>query len=128
MAHIKSNILDYCSSFEHSAYYDSNGFQYGLNHREKYAEYELIAAANTINTLSCSPSLLADVDYFMANTPDWLFGYLSYELKNEIHSIVSSNCSKTSFKSYSFFQPETIFTIKGNTLAVHSTLDSNAIN
>ena len=128
MAHIKSNILDYCSSFEHSAYYDSNRFRYGLNHREKYAEYELIAAANTINTLSCSPSLLADVDYFMANTPDWLFGYLSYELKNEIHSIVSSNCSKTSFKSYSFFQPETIFTIKGNTLAVHSTLDSNAIN
>ncbi len=64
----------------------------------------------------------------MANTPDWLFGYLSYELKNEIHSIVSSNGNKTSFKSYAFFQPETIFTIKGNTLSVHSTLDSNAIN
>lgn len=124
---IKSNILDYCSRFEHSAYYDSNGFQYGLGHREKYSEFELVAAAKAINILSNSPTILTDVDRFMAQTPDWLFGYLSYELKNRIHSIESSNSNSTSFKDYSFFQPETVFTIKGETLTVYSILDSAAI-
>jgi len=124
---IKSNILDYCSRFEHSAYYDSNGFQYGLGHREKYSEFELVAAAKAMYTLSNSPTILTDVDRFMAQTPDWLFGYLSYELKNRIHSIESSNSNSTTFKDYSFFQPETVFTIKGETLTVHSLLDSATI-
>lgn len=124
---VKSNILDYCSRFEHSAYYDSNRFQYGSDHRKKYSEFELVAAAKAINILSNSPTIVTDVDRFMVQNPDWLFGYLSYELKNKIYAIESSNSNNSSFKDYSFFQPETVFTIKDETLTVHSLLEPTAI-
>lgn len=125
---LKSNILDYCARFEYSAYYDSNNFHYGVGYREKYAEFELLAAANTTLILTNTKTILNDVDRFMATTPDWLFGYLSYDLKNSFHSTESNNTNHFNYKNYSFFRPETVFTLKGNVLSIHSFLDSQTVD
>lgn len=125
---LKSNILDYCAECDFSAYYDSNNFRYGTGHREQYAEYELLAAANAKLILSNTTTILSDVDQFMSTTPDWLFGYLTYDLKNRIHPTESSNTNNSQFKDYSFFQPETVFTLKGEVLAIHSFLDADTID
>ena len=125
---VKSNILDYCSKYKFSAYYDSNNFRYGDGNREKYGEFELLAAANATLILSDSETILGDVDHFMATTPDWLFGYLTYDLKNRIHTTESSKTSHFEFKDYLFFRPETVVTIKGEMLAIHSFLDGSTID
>lgn len=49
-------------------------------------------------------------------TNDWLFGYLSYDLKNDTEALVSRNFDGLGFPDLFFFQPQKIFLLKGNQL------------
>lgn len=48
----------------------------------------------------------------------WLFGYLSYDLKNEIEQLDSGNIDNTEFPCLHFFIPEVILQIENNRLTV----------
>ncbi|PLX01272.1 MAG: hypothetical protein C0594_13505, partial [Marinilabiliales bacterium] len=47
-----------------------------------------------------------------AKHKDWLFGYLSYDLKNKIEKLSSKNQAKIEFDDIMFFQPELVFIIR----------------
>ncbi|EGV44866.2 anthranilate synthase component I family protein [Bizionia argentinensis JUB59] len=47
-------------------------------------------------------------------TNDWLFGYLTYDLKNDTEPLKSKNFDGLEFPDLCFFQPKKIFLFKGN--------------
>jgi len=59
-----------------------------------------------------------DLKQYQQTTKDWLFGYLSYDLKNDIESLKSSNFDGLNFPDLFFYQPKKIFLLKGNQLEI----------
>ena len=58
-------------------------------------------------------------------TNDWIFGYLSYELKNEIEDLVSNNKTNFNLPNLFFFQPEKIWIIKSQTAEAHYIVEND---
>jgi len=52
-------------------------------------------------------------------TQDWIFGYLSYDLKNDVEALTSNNFDGLKFPELYFFQPQKIFILKGDVLEMH---------
>lgn len=59
-----------------------------------------------------------DLKQYQQTTKDWLFGYLSYDLKNDTEPLKSSNFDGLHFPDLFFFQPKKIFLLKGNQLEI----------
>ena len=59
-----------------------------------------------------------DLKQYQQTTKDWLFGYLSYDLKNDTEPLKSSNFDGLNFPDLFFFQPKKIFLLKGNQLEI----------
>ncbi len=76
------------------------------------ATAELLVDSNNNNALE----QLQEFCYKKKNS--WLFGYLSYDLKNEIEQLSSDNIDNTGFPFLHFFIPEVILQIENNRLTV----------
>jgi para-aminobenzoate synthetase component 1 len=59
-----------------------------------------------------------DLKQYQQATKDWLFGYLSYDLKNDIEVLHSNNFDGLNFPDLFFFQPKKIFLLKGSELEI----------
>src|SRR5690606_41561405 len=46
---------------------------------------------------------------FQITTQDWIFGYLSYDLKNDVEDLHSQNIDGLHFPDLYFFQPKKVF-------------------
>jgi para-aminobenzoate synthetase component 1 len=55
-----------------------------------------------------------DLYQYQSQTKDWLFGYLSYDLKNDTEDLQSNNFDGLDFPDLFFFQPKKLFLIKEN--------------
>ncbi len=51
---------------------------------------------------------------FQTQSKDWLFGYLGYDLKNDNHSLTSSNFDGLYFPDLFFFTPKKMIFVKNN--------------
>jgi para-aminobenzoate synthetase component 1 len=60
-----------------------------------------------------------DLRTYQSNTKDWIFGYLSYDLKNDIERLTSSNPDGLHFPELYFFQPKKLIGIEGTTVTFH---------
>ena len=90
---LKQQIIYHSRAFNHSVFLNSNS---------ESTENEFIYAYGCIDQLSSSNQSLKKLDNFI-NDKDWLFGFLSYDLKNEIENLVSSNFTFHSIPHISFF-------------------------
>ena len=62
---------------------------------------------------------------FQEEAQDKIFGYLSYDVKNQIENLYSANRDELNFPSMYFFEPRYVFEIKGGQCAVNrSTLEA----
>ncbi len=107
----KKNILFSLKNEKHIAFYDNNNFQNKL----LPTKYELIAGFGKIDELNANQNnFFTDLDGFISNANDTVFGFLSYDLKNNIENLSSENPDKIKFPLAYFFRPEIIVTIKNN--------------
>ena len=90
---------------------DSNAYH------QKYSSYDVVVAVDAFTSLQtdCS-NAFQDLQQYQSQTKDWLFGYLSYDLKNDIEELHSDNFDGLAFPDLFFFQPKKLFLIKGNQL------------
>lgn len=59
-----------------------------------------------------------DLKQYQQTTKDWLFGYLTYDLKNDVEDLKSANFDGLNFADLFFFQPKKIFILKENQLEI----------
>lgn len=78
---------------------------------DKYSKYNFLAGIDRIETLQCDGDPFRALQNFYDKKSDWLFGYLSYDLKNKIEDLSSNNPDKLEFPEITFFQPRYVLSI-----------------
>ncbi len=111
--------------FKYSCFLDSNISQ--QNSPISYRNYDFISAVGTKKKCSPKSNNFQELERFFDVNKDWIFGYFSYDLKNEINGLRSNNLDYLEFPKLFFFIPKIVFLIQGNNLKVESTLSKQGI-
>lgn len=110
----KSKLLQWSQQFREVVFLDSN------NYHQKYSNFDLVLAVDAFTSVKTDfHNAFQDLHEYQSRTKDWLFGYLSYDLKNNIEKLGSNNFDGLNFPELFFFQPKKLFLLKGNILEVH---------
>ncbi len=94
------------------------------NHEYNFQKsYECIAGAGIAKHLlsddvSNHTPNLQKLDHFRKENKDWIFGHVSYDLKNEIEDLSSTKFDGIGFPLISFFVPEIVFIISRKKLQI----------
>ena len=79
--------------------------------------------------ISSTTRALQEIDQFTNENRDWIFGHLSYDLKNEIEELSSENKDQIGFEDFYFFVPEIVFIISKDSVNIGAdeTVDTKTI-
>lgn len=110
----KQNLLVWAQQFNNVVWLDSN------NYSQNYSSYDAILAVDAFTVIQTDYTNAFDkLKTYYTTTNDWIFGYLTYDLKNDTEALDSINDDGLDFSDLFFFQPKKIFLIKGNTLETY---------
>lgn len=82
------------------------------------SRYDLLVGLGSISVCNPNNTRFANLSEYQ-NLNDWSTRYFSYDLKNELEDLKSSNFDALGFPELFFFQPEIVFTVKSNVLSVY---------
>ena len=109
----KKQLLQWSQQFREIVFLDSNDYN------QKYSNYDLILAVDAFTSVETDYyNAFQDLYEYQSRTKDWLFGYLTYDLKNDIEKLSSNNFDGLSFPDLFFFQPKKLFLLKDTTLEI----------
>ena len=110
-AHLKKQLLHWAQQFREVVFLDSNNYQ------DRYGSYEAVLAVDAFTSLQTDDQkAFLELQSYQQETNDWLFGYLSYDLKNSIEPIDSQNIDGLDFPDLFFFQPKKVIILAQETL------------
>ena len=82
--------------------------------------FEWILAVGSVDEISVGTEAAFDaLQNFHDKHKDWMFGSLSYDLKNGLEDLKSTHPDGIQFPDLHFFVPQYLFVFKDNQLAVH---------
>lgn len=109
----KSQLLIWAQQFREVVFMDSNDYP------QQYSSYDCILAVDAFTSMKTdSFNAFEDLKQYQQTAKDWLFGYLSYDLKNDVEALRSNNFDGLEFPDLFFFQPKKFFLLKGNELEI----------
>ena len=85
-----------------------------------YINYDIIAGIGKSDVFISNHDSFEKLKIFYKNKRDWLFGYLSYDLKNEIEDLNSDNIDNFNADNMSFFIPEYVLLLKNDQLQIET--------
>lgn len=105
----KRALLEWSQQFHEVIWRDGNG------HKGQYSSFDGLLAVDALTSIvTDSRNAFEDLRTYQANIGDWIFGYLSYDLKNDVEQLTSSNYDGLDFPALFFFQPKKIIQINDN--------------
>lgn len=108
-----NQLLYWANQFREVVFLDSNAYH------QKYSSYDVVLAVDAFTSLQTDyNNAFQDLQQYQSQTKDWLFGYLSYDLKNDIEELHSNNFDGLTFPDLFFFQPKKLFLIQGNQVEI----------
>jgi len=114
IAVFKKQLLNWAQQFEEITWLDSNNYQ------QQYGNFDAILAVEAFTLIKTDfVDAFEKLNEYQQQTKDWLFGYLTYDLKNDTENLISQNKDGLNFADLIFFQPQKIITIKGNDVCFH---------
>lgn len=112
---VKSQLLQWSQQFEEVVWLDSNTYP-----DQNYKSYDAILAVEAFTSIKTSWDGAFDrLEEYQQTTKDWIFGYLSYDLKNDVERLSSKNDDHVLFPDLYFFQPKKLFLLKGDIIEAH---------
>ena len=109
----KEQLLVWSQQFREVVFLDSNKYP------SDYSSYDLVLAIDAFTSIKTDfYNAFEDLKVYQQTTNDWLFGYLSYDLKNDTEELKSKNHDGLSFPDLFFFQPKKLFLLKDNQLEI----------
>ena len=105
----KQHLLEWARQFREVVWLESNEIP------DAYGSFDALLAVDAFTSIQTDTYRAFDsLQEFQAETKDWIFGYLSYDLKNDVERLSSSNHDGLQFPELFFFQPKKIIKIEGN--------------
>jgi para-aminobenzoate synthetase component I len=110
------NIQGLNERFKHVCFFDSN---LQINKGEHLQIAKIIAIGATEELIISDPkNALSALQEFYNKRKGWLFGYLTYDLKNEIENLSSKNSDGLGFPLLHFFAPKVVIQINASNISV----------
>ncbi len=109
----KTRFLNWAQQFEEVIWLDSN------NYSQKHETYQAILAVDAFTGLKTDfKNAFDNLKEYQATTADWIFGYLTYDLKNDVERLHSNNFDGLGFPDLYFFQPKKLFFFSENSVEI----------
>jgi para-aminobenzoate synthetase component 1 len=103
VSHSKKQLLEWANRFEVFTYLNPNQIDYP---NEPFSE---LLAIGTKQTIPVGDSTFQSLEQFHASEKCWLFGFLTYDLKNELENVKSENSDFLHFPKAYFYEPTYLF-------------------
>ena len=109
----KNQLLNWAQQFDDVVWLDSN------NYEQNYSSYDAVLAVDAFTSIQTDYfEGFAKLKEYYSTTNDWVFGYLTYDLKNDVEDLKSQNHDALGFPDLYFFQPKKLFLLKGNQVEI----------
>lgn len=120
---LKRRLLAWADTHPVALYLDSNG------HHEANSSWECLVATGAAASIECAAGgAFAALREFWTARRDWCFGFLGYDLKNELENLGSRHPDPLGFPDLYFFQPDCVVGIRRGQLEIYSlTLPPTAV-
>ncbi|GHC57270.1 aminodeoxychorismate synthase component I [Ulvibacter litoralis] len=100
----KTQLLSWAQQYDEVVWLDSN------NYPQEHSHYKAILAVDAFTAIKTDYyTAFEKLNEYQQTTKDWLFGYLTYDLKNDVEHLSSQNFDALHFADLYFFQPKKIF-------------------
>ena len=110
----KQNLLSWSQQFETVLWLDSNNYQ------QQYASFDSALAIEEFTSIKTDYTNAFDkLKEYQTITKDYIFGYISYDVKNDVERLSSNNHDGLDFADLYFFQPQKLIFIKGENIEFH---------
>jgi anthranilate/para-aminobenzoate synthase component I len=110
----KQQLLSWSSQFSELAWLDSNDYP------RQEAAFDAILAAQAFTVLKTDHyNAFENLKEYQESTADWIFGYLSYDLKNDVEELTSNNFDGLGFPDLYFFQPAKLIQVVDGKAVFH---------
>ncbi len=110
----KEQLLLWAQQFDTVLWLDSN------NYNQQYSSFEGALAVEEFTSIKTDYfNAFEKLKEYQTTTKDYIFGYISYDVKNDVEQLSSKNLDVLDFADLYFFQPQKLFFIKGNSIEFH---------
>ena len=110
----KQQLLEWSRDYDEITWLDSNNYQ------QEYSNFDSVLALQAFTLIKTDYLHAFDkLQEYQQTTKDWIFGYLSYDLKNDVEDLKSNNSDSLHFPDLYFFQPQKLIFIKGKQVEFH---------
>ncbi len=110
----KQNLLFWSQQFETALWLDSN------NYNQQYSSFDSALAVEEFTAIKTDYTNAFDkLKEYQTITKDYIFGYISYDVKNDVEHLSSNNFDSLDFADLYFFQPQKLVFIKGKNIEFH---------
>lgn len=107
-------LFRWSRQFEEITWLDSNDYH------QQHSSFDAVLAVQAFTAVKTDAHEAFDqLKEYQETTNDWIFGYLSYDLKNDVENLQSLNFDGLGFPELYFFQPQKLFLLKGNSVELH---------
>ena len=111
ISNLNEKLLQWAQQYETAVWLDSN------NHHQGYTSFHSILAVNEFTSIQTDVvNAFEKLKEYQSITQDYLFGYLSYDVKNATENLTSTNSDGLGFAELFFFQPQKILFIKNDSI------------
>lgn len=109
----KSQIRIWAQQFDDVVWLDSN------NYEQAYSNYDAVLAVDAFTGIQTDYLQgFEKLKEYQTLVNDWIFGYLTYDLKNDVEALKSTNFDGLEFPDLYFFQPKKLFLFKDNQVEI----------
>lgn len=119
-------LVFFSEKYIHFCLLDSNSSENSVP--DRYFEFDFICAFDAVETLSSCENSILKVKNLHSKFHDWMFGYLSYDLKDEFFNLPFKGIDNLNSDHVSFFIPKYVMLVKDNQLEVLTHENKDSIN
>ncbi len=110
----KKKALQWANFFKTVCLLDSNNYPH-----TNYLSKDWILAVDALDELICGEHAFDKLKTFQASSDRTVFGFLTYDLKNQVEKLQSKHLNNIGFPELYFFKPRYIIEISGNKVTVN---------
>ncbi len=112
-------LLAYSRKVEHFALLHSHPAIFKA-HNHRFLQYDVLIAVGAIEIVSVdTPNALSAMEEHLQKHQDWHFGYIGYDVKNEIEDLVSGGNDGSEFPDLFFFIPRFVVEAESNKVIIY---------
>lgn len=116
----KSQMLSWINRFSICCLLDNHQYQ------SDYNSYECLVGAGVLTVYKADAGNAIDgLHNFQQQHKDWLFGHLSYDLKNETEGLTSNHADGIGFDDLLFFVPQYVICLSGDKVEIGTCNDDH---